>query len=721
MIRKHRRIIIMATWIAVGLPIDIARADDVQVNTYTTGSQIFPTVAADAEGNHVIVWQSGGSSGTDSKFTSIQGQLYARDGSRLGEEFQINTYTTSNQFNPSVARSEDGDFVVVWDGGGSSGNDTSARSVQAQRFASDGSRLGEEFQVNVFTTGFQSGPVVAGSKDGGFIVVWSSLGSGGEDMSIWSVQAHRFASDGSRLGEEFQVNTYTSRAQEEPSISADAEGRFVIVWHSEGSSGSDSSRRSIQGQRYASDGSRLGEEFQVNTTTLNDQDRPSVALSPAGDFVIVWRSASSGGTDNSGSSIQGQRYASDGSRLGEEFQVNTYITSTQTRPAVAKDVDGDFIVVWESFGSSDTDTANFSVQGQLFASDGSRKGAQFQVNTFTPSLQTAAETASIADNDFVITWTSFGSSGTDTNNSVQRTGNDPMLSFAKALLSTPVLPGGAVELEYTIANGSPASAATDLRFTDDFGTVIPGLEAVGLPQDGVCGAGSELTGSSIITLTGGQLDAGTSCVFSVTLGVPSDAAPGTYPSTTSELTGDLSGDEVSAPPATADLEIAFFGFSKSFDREATPGGGVGLSLTIVNPDPANGATNISFTDDLGAVVPGLEAVGLPELDVCGPGSQIAGTSILTLTGGDLGPSEACVFTVTLSVPQDAPHGAFTNVTSALEATVGGSRVIGGPADVATAILGVINPLSIPTLSEWALLLFAAFLALVATQRLRSIL
>ncbi len=605
MIRKHRRIIIMATWIAVGLPIDIARADDVQVNTYTTGSQIFPTVAADAEGNHVIVWQSGGSSGTDSKFTSIQGQLYARDGSRLGEEFQINTYTTSNQFNPSVARSEDGDFVVVWDGGGSSGNDTSARSVQAQRFASDGSRLGEEFQVNVFTTGFQSGPVVAGSKDGGFIVVWSSLGSGGEDMSIWSVQAHRFASDGSRLG--------------------------------------------------------------------------------------------------------------------EEFQVNTYITSTQTRPAVAKDVDGDFIVVWESFGSSDTDTANFSVQGQLFASDGSRKGAQFQVNTFTPSLQTAAETASIADNDFVITWTSFGSSGTDTNNSVQRTGNDPMLSFAKALLSTPVLPGGAVELEYTIANGSPASAATDLRFTDDFGTVIPGLEAVGLPQDGVCGAGSELTGSSIITLTGGQLDAGTSCVFSVTLGVPSDAAPGTYPSTTSELTGDLSGDEVSAPPATADLEIAFFGFSKSFDREATPGGGVGLSLTIVNPDPANGATNISFTDDLGAVVPGLEAVGLPELDVCGPGSQIAGTSILTLTGGDLGPSEACVFTVTLSVPQDAPHGAFTNVTSALEATVGGSRVIGGPADVATAILGVINPLSIPTLSEWALLLFAAFLALVATQRLRSIL
>ncbi len=314
------------------------------------------------------------------------------------------------------------------------------------------------------------------------------------------------------------------------------------------------------------------------------------------------------------------------------------------------------------------------------------------------------------------------SGGTDTDGrSVQRTGAalDGALGFTKAFLSAPVLLGGVVELEYTIANASPIFTATDIRFTDDFDAAIPGLEAVGLPLPGVCGAGSEVTGSSVLTLNGGNLDPETSCTFAVTLRVPANALPGIYPSTTSPLTGDLSGVEVLAVPATADLEIGFFDFSKAFDGEAAPGGGVGLRFTITNPDPANGANDIRFIDDLDAVVPGLEAFGLPESDVCGPGSEISGTSILTLTGGNLGPGKTCVFTVALRVPPVAPDGAFTNVTGALEATVGESSVTGGPAGVATAVLRIINLLSIPTLTAWGMLLLAGLLAVVAVRRLRD--
>jgi len=49
---------------------------------------------------------------------------------------------------------------------------------------------------------------------------------------------------------------------------------------------------------------------------------------------------------------------------GGEFQVNTYTTSYQENPAVALDAAGDFVVVWGSDGSSGTDSSSYSIQGQ---------------------------------------------------------------------------------------------------------------------------------------------------------------------------------------------------------------------------------------------------------------------------------------------------------------------------------------------------------------------
>jgi hypothetical protein len=67
-----------------------------------------------------------------------------------------------------------------------------------------------------------------------------------------------------------------------------------------------------------------GGEFRVEYhTSVYGHDYPSVATEPDGDFVVVWQSyASSPGNDNSATSIQGRRFASDGTALGA-FQVNT--------------------------------------------------------------------------------------------------------------------------------------------------------------------------------------------------------------------------------------------------------------------------------------------------------------------------------------------------------------------------------------------------------------
>ena len=114
------------------------------------------------------------------------------------------------------------------------------------------------------------------------------------------------------VGPEFQVNTYTTDAQYAPAVASDAAGNFVVVWYSDRSSGADASNSSIQGQRYDASGVALGSEFQINTYTTSIQTRPAIATDGSGGFVVVWESVGSAGTDTLGRSIQGQRYDSSG-------------------------------------------------------------------------------------------------------------------------------------------------------------------------------------------------------------------------------------------------------------------------------------------------------------------------------------------------------------------------------------------------------------------------
>ena len=136
-------------------------------------------------------------------------------------------------------------------------------------------------------------------------------------------------------GPDFQVNSYITGDQEYSAIAADANGDFVVVWASAGSSGTDTSGRSIQGQRYAADGSTISAEFQVNSHTTSTQNHPAMAMQPDGQFVVAWSSRAASGTDTQNFSVQAQRYATNGSALGSEFQVNTFTAGYQYRPAVA--------------------------------------------------------------------------------------------------------------------------------------------------------------------------------------------------------------------------------------------------------------------------------------------------------------------------------------------------------------------------------------------------
>jgi len=118
----------------------------------------------------------------------------------------------------------------------------------------------------------------------------------------------------------------------------DANGNFVITWKSEIQDGSSNG---VYAQRYASDGTKLGSEFRVNTYTSFGQSNPSIAMDTDGDFVITWQSNNQ---DGGSYGIYAQRYSSNGSLNGSEFKINTYTTNNQLNPSVAMDADGDFVV-----------------------------------------------------------------------------------------------------------------------------------------------------------------------------------------------------------------------------------------------------------------------------------------------------------------------------------------------------------------------------------------
>jgi len=378
-----------------------------RINTYTTGAQSRPAVAADPAGQFVVVWDSAGQDGSS---LGVFGQRFASSGAPLGPEFRVNTSTTDLQESPSVAADSAGNFVVAWTSSGGYGG--APADVFGQRHAGDGTPLGPEFRINAFTTNGQNDPRVAAGSAGNFVVVWNSAG---QDGSYLGVFGQRFASSGVPLGPEFRVNTYTTDNQYTPSVAADSAGNFVVAWTNSGGYGG---LADVFGQRFASDGTPLGPEFRINTFTTNVQNRTAIAADAAGNFVVVWNSA---GQDGSSLGVFGQRFASSGVPLGPEFRVNTYTTDLQYAPSVAADSAGNFVVAWTSsggYGGIPGDTF-----GQRYASDGTPLGPEFPVNTFTTSAQNRpAVAADPAAGNFVVTWDSYGQDGSGTGVFGQRYG-----------------------------------------------------------------------------------------------------------------------------------------------------------------------------------------------------------------------------------------------------------------------------------------------------------
>ncbi len=265
--------------------------------------------------------------------------------------------------------------------------------------------IGDEVLVNTTTTdaqiiGANVSQAIAADANGNYVITWASNLQDGDGYGIY---AQQYAADGTAIGGEFLVNTTTTDSQLNPTVAMDDAGNFVIAWQS---NTQDGDNYGVYAQRYDSSGVAQGSEFLVNTTTVDYQGSPGIAMSSSGEFVIIW--TSNGQEPDSSLGIYAQRFDASGVAQGGEIHVNTYTTGHQQVSSVSMDAEGNFVVTWASNGQ---DGSNYGVFAQRFDSNGNTVGAEFQVNTTTANSQLYNDVVMLDDGRFVVAYQSVDSGG----------------------------------------------------------------------------------------------------------------------------------------------------------------------------------------------------------------------------------------------------------------------------------------------------------------------
>jgi hypothetical protein len=363
-----------------------------RVNTFTPGDQTYPDVAGLSNGRHVIVWQS---YDQDGEYWGVYGQLFDSDGTAMGDEFQANAYTTHYQYWPRVAALGEGKFMVVWQSYNNEGDNK--YHAFSQRYNADGSKDGTETRLDGDLGQNAEYPVLAGRTDGSIHVAWNRH----TDGSGHGLFGRSFDGSGNALTGNVLTNSYTGSHQERGDVVGHP-GGYIVVWQS---NGQDGSNYGPYGQRLNTVGAKVGSEFKVHTYTQSYQRYPRVGAYDNGAFVAVWESTNE---DASGTGVYCQRFKADATKINNPFRVNTYIVGSQEKPDVSAWSDGRFVVVWYSYNQ---DGENGGIFGQRYNSDGTPAGKEFQVNSYTAYEQRYPAISTVSGAGFIVTWNSQAQDG----------------------------------------------------------------------------------------------------------------------------------------------------------------------------------------------------------------------------------------------------------------------------------------------------------------------
>ena len=323
------------------------------VGQITTSYQYYGDVAFFDDGSFIIIWCLSEHIPSDLQGGfNVYAQRYFANGTANGPAFRANLHTDGNQYAPAVATSANGNFVIVWQDQKLEG---SQDGIYGRLYTSNGSPSGPVMHINTITTGIQTQADVAMSDDGRFTVTWTTMP--GSQLDTPRIVAQQFLADGTKSGNEFQVNTHDINEQNSPALAMSGDGRFVIAWNSKEQDGD---KGGIFAQRFQANGSPLNGELPINALTLHEQSNPSIVLSEDQRFLVTWQSDLH---DGSGLGIYTRAFdAQNQPATAQEIRVNTSIANHQNLPAIASN-GSQAVMVWQSQHSNGGD---YSIFGQRF-------------------------------------------------------------------------------------------------------------------------------------------------------------------------------------------------------------------------------------------------------------------------------------------------------------------------------------------------------------------
>lgn len=141
-----------------------------------------PQVAIDSTGDFVSTFWGYQNDVMDSP---IEGGVRAAVSTDTNNNIAVNTFQTGTQSFPSVAAGGNGDFVITWE---SQNQDGSGDGIYRQEYDSSLNPVGGEMRVNAITTGGQGAPAVAADANGDYVIVFQSDGQDGSGQGIYSQQ-----------------------------------------------------------------------------------------------------------------------------------------------------------------------------------------------------------------------------------------------------------------------------------------------------------------------------------------------------------------------------------------------------------------------------------------------------------------------------------------------------------------------------------------------------
>jgi Ca2+-binding RTX toxin-like protein len=364
--------------------------DEFAVGGTAPTEQLDVHAAGLAGGGFVMSWSD---QGADDSRGGVKAQLFDASGAEIGDAFLVNTATAGAQYESSVSALSGGGFVVAWTDAGRTGSDASGTAVKARILDAGGNPVGGEFRVNSAAGGDQAGASVAGLASGGFVVTWSDRSGTGGDTSDGAIKGQLFNEAGTRLGDEFLVNSATDGAQYSAEVIALESGGFIVTWV-----GPDG----VSAQIFNRSGAKVGGEIAVSDNP-NDYEStydPEVIELASGGFVISW---TRGYGYDSGSRVEAQIFDSLGAKAGDAFVVHAPGEVNQSGASIAALHWGGFIVTWHA--GDGWDSRGYEIRGQMYDAAGHKVGSEFLAGEGSSLDQYSPTIALLEDGGLALGWT----------------------------------------------------------------------------------------------------------------------------------------------------------------------------------------------------------------------------------------------------------------------------------------------------------------------------